>query len=193
MLVWGVGTLCAGSSYQAFGYMIKGMGRASMSWTSWWEVVYMLLTVASVSLMAMAINASSAGGVWRKALKAWAILSFVAYALFALIGASLPNRFMVSFEAMVLFIIPGMLAFFAVNISRYLKTRQRSELLLLGAWVGMAATMGAYYAYYLAGVGPALWERGIWFSENDILHVGLIGWMFYLGLAVAPAIGDRKA
>ena len=35
-------------------------------------------------------------------------------------------------------------------------------------------TLGAYFLYLLLDVTHDLWARGVWFSENDVLHIGLI-------------------
>lgn len=190
LLVWGIGTFLAGTSYQAFGYEIKAAGRDVVLWTSAWEVAYMILTVAAVSLMTAGVAASSARGLAARLMRAWAILSAVAYTVFAVAGAVMPDRFMVSFEAMVLFAMPGMILCFVVNVVHWVRARKRHDLLLALAWLGMAVVMAAYFAAYLAGLGPALWRRGIWFSENDVLHVGLVAWMLYLALVVAPAMED---
>ena len=44
MILWGISALVAGTSYQAFGYMLKCAGKTYTLFTSKWELVYMLLT-----------------------------------------------------------------------------------------------------------------------------------------------------
>jgi hypothetical protein len=64
------------------------------------------------------------------------------------------------------------------------------DLALLGAWAWLALTLGAYFIYLMLGFAQTLWARGIWFSENDVLHIGLIIWMIYLARVVAPQVKD---
>jgi len=191
-IAWGIGALLAGTSYQAFAYEIKSAGRSVSSWTSWWEIFYMLFTVASIGAMTMGVAYASASGRIRKALTVYAVVDVALYFVVCLTGALLPDKFMVSFELMVLFTWPGYVAFFVINVRRFLKSRLALDRSLMVTWVALFIVMGGYYAYLLSGASEALWARGLWFNANDFLHVGLIGWMVYIRLRVSKELRDTK-
>jgi len=50
--------------------------------------------------------------------------------------------------------------------------------------------MIAYYVAAMLGLTEAMWSQGIWFSDNDVLHIGLIFWMFYVGFTVKKYVVD---
>ena len=37
-----------------------------------------------------------------------------------------------------------------------------------------------------------LWARGLWFSDNDVLHIGLIMWVVYVDRAVGYQVTDLQ-
>jgi hypothetical protein len=190
LVLWGVGALLAGTSYEAFSYAIKCAGRPACVWTSWWEVLYLILSVASVDAMLVAEAYACATGKLRRVLILYAAANLAAYGVIALTGALVPVKFLISFELLILFAAPTILLFFILNGWRYARFRDRMDLALLGAWAWLALTLAAYFGYLMLGITQALWVRGVWFSENDVLHIGLIVWMIYLARVVAPRMVD---
>jgi hypothetical protein len=190
LVLWGLGALLAGTSYEAFSYAIKCAGRSACIWTSWWEIVYLLFSVASLNAMLVAQAYTCASGKLRRGLIGVAILSMVIYTLVVLIGSLIPVKFLISFELLILVCVPNLVIFLVLNGVRYFRHRQRMDLALLGIWAWLILTIGAYFLYYLAGFSQMLWAQGIWFTENDVLHIGLIIWMLYIVGMVSGKVVD---
>lgn len=190
LVLWGAGALLAGTSYEGFSYAIKCAGRPACVWTSWWEVLYLVLSVASVDAMLIAEAYACTTGRWRRVLSVYAVANLALYILVVLVGALVPVKFLISFELLILFAAPAVLIFFILNGRRYARLKDGMNLALLGAWAWLVLTLGAYFLYLMSGITQTLWARGIWFSENDVLHIGLIVWMVYLARVVAPRVVD---
>ena len=190
LLLWGVGALLAGTSYEALSYQLKCAGRAVCIWTTWWEVAYLVLSVASIDAMLVAGAYCCTLGVWRRRMVGYAAAHIALYTLVVVLGALLPVRFLISFELLILVSAPAIVIFLVLNGRRYARFKQPQDAALLVAWGWLILTIGAYFVYYLSGLTPWLWERGLWFSENDVLHIGLILWMLYLALGVAGRVQD---
>ena len=140
--------------------------------------------------MALAEAHSSTLGKFRRLLSIYAIVNLSAYFFVILIGSLIPIKFLISFELLIIFTAPSILMFFVLNGWRYLKFKENLDLALLGTWFGLGLIIGVYFLYYTLGITQDLWSQGIWFSENDVLHIGLILWMLYIGLVVAPKMED---
>ena len=190
LILWGLGALFAGTSYQVFSYEIKCSGREFCLWTSWWEIVYLILSVGSVVAMIMAQSYSCVTEKWRTPISIYAFVIIVLYVIIVLIGSSIPVKFMISFELMILFLAPNILVFFFLNSWRYYKNRNRLDLVLLVIWISLGIIVGIYYLYLVSGITERLWENGIWFSENDVLHIGLIIWMIYIRISLNKHLKD---
>ncbi len=63
-----------------------------------------------------------------------------------------------------------------------------SDLLFIGVWCWLAVTMIAYYGDLLASTTAKLWRQGIWFSQKDVLPIGLIIWMIYLPVIISRSV-----
>lgn len=193
LLLWGLGALFAGTSYQAFSYEIKCAGREVCAWTSWWEVIYLMLSAASVDAMVVAEAYSCARGKWRNVMGFYALVNAALYMVVVLIGVLVPIKFLISFELLLFVAAPNILILFVLNGWRYYKLKDPMDLALLGTWLWLGITLGAYFLYLVLDITHDLWALGVWFSENDLLHIGLILWMVYIARVVARRVVDAPA
>lgn len=192
LLLWGLGALLAGTSYEAFSYAIKCAGRDLCVWTSWWEIVYLVVTIWSLDAILLAVAYSSTTGKLRKVLSAYAIVNAIFYFTVVIVGVVVPVKFLISFEFLLVVGFPGILVFFIINGRRYLQFKQPLDRALLVTWIWLGITIITYFIYFLAGTTALLWGMGIWFTENDVLHIGLILWMVYIAFSVAPKTRDLE-
>ena len=192
LLLWGTGALLAGTSYQAFGYEIKCAGRQSCAWTSWWEVVYLMFQQVSMDAMLVAVAYSCTEGSLQMILSVYALVNAVLYVIFTLVGGIVPVKSLITFNLMVRVSTPILLIFFILNGWRYYVLRNPMDLALLGTWLLLLLTMAAYCLYDALDITQKLWDRGkgIWFSQNDVLHICLILWVIYIATVVANRVKD---
>jgi len=190
LLLWGIGALLGGTDYQALSYELKCAGKDVCSHISWVEIYYSMVSIASINAMVMAVACSSAKGATKKLLAAYALVNTAVYFVLCLAGAFIPNKFLVSFELIVLFTTPNYIILFIINAIKYYKLREKMDLYLMVTWLLLGVVMAAYYLYLWLGYSEKLWEMGIWFNENDVLHIGLILWMLYIAFGVAKKVHD---
>ncbi|MBP6473621.1 MAG: hypothetical protein KA773_24485 [Chloroflexi bacterium] len=190
LVLWGVGALLAGTSYEGLSYHLKCAGWAVCRWTNGWEVAYLLLSAASINAMMLAQAYACTNGRIRRGMLAYGGVNMGLYATAVLLGAFVPVKFLVSFEFLILTAAPSIVGFILLNGWRYRQLRLRLDAVLLGTWLSLGMVIGLYFLYYLLGITSRLWAQGIWFSENDVLHLGLIAWMVYIGRVVLPQVQD---
>ena len=192
LVLWGIGALLAGTSYQGFAYEIKCAGRQSCTWTSWWEVIFLMFQQVSMATMLVAVSYSCTEGLLLKMLLIYALVSGVLYVIATLFGAFVPVKSMITFNFMVRVSSPILLIFLILNSWRYFMFREPMDLALLVTWILLLLTSAAYCLYDNLDITEKLWAKGkgFWFSQNDVLHVCLIFWMFYIGTVVANRVKD---
>jgi hypothetical protein len=193
LILWGVGALLAGTSYQAFGYHIKCKGREVCVWTSWWEVIYLIFQQISIDALLVATALSCTQGKLQIVLISFALFCAVGYSIMTFIGGLIPVKPLITFEWMVWISSPAFLINCILNGWRYYKFSSSMDLALLGAWAGLFFTMLAYWLYNKLGITQKLWAKRIWFSQNDVLHIGLILWVVYLAAVVSNRVLDYPA
>jgi hypothetical protein len=191
LVLWGVGALLAGTSYEAFSYHLKCAGRTVCAWTSWWEIWYLIAAAASVDAILVAHAYSSAAGRSRRLLIRYAVIHVAVYGIAVLVGAFVPIRGLISFETLLLACAPNVALAVIHTGWRYRAYRRPMDRVLLRAWSWLGLTVGAYYLYLASGFTGWLWLRGVWWSENDVLHAGSLVWVGYIVFFVAAQLEDE--
>ena len=193
LVLGGVGAGLAGTSYQFLGYELKCADRELCRWTNWFEVAYMMFQAASASAMLIAVAYACTTGALRLWLVIYALASTVAYIVLATYGALTGTRALISFELLMVFAAPGLLCILVIATVRWLRDRGSMDLAMIGAGVWLIVTIAAYSAYLAAGVTASLWDRGdgFYFSENDVLHIGMILFIAYLVGVLANRLRDN--
>jgi hypothetical protein len=190
----GIGAALAGVSYQAFSYELKCAGVELCRLTNGWEVGYSVTQACSVSAMLIAVAHACATDRLRRGLVIFAVLNAVAYVIVTVIGVLAPSAMLLSFGVLMLFAVPGILIVIVVAGRRYRSTRDPMDRSLVIAAVFLVLVQIAYFGYYAAGITAVLWDDGdgFYFSENDVLHVGMILWLWYVVTIVGRHLRDAS-
>jgi hypothetical protein len=122
----------------------------------------------------------------------YALMMGAVYTVILGVGIWIPNQFLISFELMVLFLVPSYLLMFVLNLGNYRKTHRLIDIRLIRSWIGMLLITIAYFVFYLSGVSSLLWQKGIWFNANDVLHLLLIAWALYIRFKVEHLVADSE-
>jgi hypothetical protein len=177
LILWGAGAIMAGTSYQAFGYKLKCRGQLYCLFTSNFELVYLLLTAYSINFLVAAAGYTSTGQRGRKRLVQFAIIDSAAYSIYLLIGAIVPVKFLISYEGFMAFIGLNFVLIFILNVRHYMRYKDILNRNLILIWIAFLLVNIGYFVFLFAGFGAKLYQDlGIWFNENDVLHVLLILW-----------------
>lgn len=194
MVLWGIGTLLAGASYQGLGYELKCEGQPYCLFTSWFELSYLYVTALSICSLAIGVAKSVLPKDKQRTLVYYGFMSSIMYTGVLITGTILEIRFLISYELFTLFFMPLFLIMFIYNIIYFKKHRDALNKSLIVAWVLFLFVNVSYYVYYFLGLTQMLYQsHNIWFSANDVLHVALIFWMAYIWLKVKPLVHDVKS
>ena len=123
-------------------------------------------------VVAVAFALSSARA--QRGIALYAILNLVVYVVVTIVGIALPSALLLSFEVLLLFAVPALVIVAVLAIRRWRESLARRILWVL---VLLVLVQVAYLAYFAAGLTQTLWASGIYFSANDVLHVGMLIWL----------------
>lgn len=195
LVLGGIGAVLAGISYQAFSYALKCADRELCVLTNGFEVGYSITQAASVSAMVAAVAFAAATGAVRRWVLAYSVVNVVGYLVISIVGVLLVSAVLLSFEVLMLFAVPGLIAAITLATRGYRATGSPMlRQLLTAAWL-LVAVQVAYFSYSAAGITQALWDggNGFYFSENDVLHVGMILWLIYVWRTLYRTLRDYES
>jgi len=191
LVLGGVGAAQAGISYQAFSYALKCAGREHCLLTNGFEVGYSLTQALSVSAMLVAVAYACTSGRLRRGVVVYAGLNVAVYLVVTALGVLVPSSLLLSFEVLMLFAVPGIVLVLVLAARHARHAEDPLGRRLVVAAVLLVVVQVAYFGYYAAGIGTSLWDsRGVSFTANDVLHVGMLIWLGYVVRAVGPVLRD---
>lgn len=192
LILWGISAIVAGTSYQAFGYELKCRGLEHCVFTSNFELAYMLLTAYCINFLVVATGYTSTGNVGRQRLLKFAIIDSAAYSVYMFVGAVIPVKFLISYEGFMAFIGVNFLVMFILNIRYYKKHQDKLNRNLISIWIGFLIVNIGYFVFLFGDIGGILYQNyGIWFNENDALHVLLILWACIILMLLRKDLSDK--
>jgi hypothetical protein len=194
LILGGIGAALAGVSYQAFSYELKCAGLDLCRLTNGWEVGYSLIQACSASALLIAVAHACTTDRLRRGLIIVATADVAVYLVITIVGVLMPSATLLSFAVLMLFALPVIVITIVVAGLRYRATRDPMDRSLVTAALLLVLVQVAYFAYYAAGITAVLWDdgAGFYFSENDVLHVGIILWLGYLVAVVGPLLRDAS-
>lgn len=192
LILGGIGALSAGTSFQAFGYEIKCAGKALCDLTSSFEIVNNVLMVWSAAFMMFAVSASFLNAAKLKPIGFSLLIYGTLYTVVCLWGFYDNIYVLVSFEFLLIYTGPTYLAIFILSILQGKHKIDLGRSKYITAWIILTITPIAYYIFLLFGFTEMLWSKGIWFSANDVLHLGMLGWLYYLSNYLLEAVVDKS-
>ncbi len=192
LLLGGLSAGLAGVSYQAFSYVLKCEGLQYCRLTNGFEVGYSLTQAFSVSAMLVAVAYACTKGGTRRGFVIYAWANAAVYVALTVIAVMLPSAVLLSFPVLMLFAVPGLVMVIVIAARR---RTDRMARVILNVALLQILVQAAYFAYYAAGITQTLWDdgNGFYFSENDVLHVGMILWLVYVWRALGPLLRDMDS
>jgi hypothetical protein len=194
LILGGLGAAQAGVSYQLFSYVLKCEGLQYCRLTNGFEVGYSVTQAFSVSAMLIAVAIACTTGGVRRGFIIYAAVNAAVYVVVTIMGVLQPSAFLLSFEMLMLFAVPGLIMVAYISGRRFRADHDRMSRSILIAIGLFVLVQVAYFAYYAAGITGTLWNDGdgFYFSQNDVLHVGMILWLIYVWRTLGPTLRDAE-
>lgn len=185
LIFWGVGTILAGTSYQGFGYELKCNGQDFCLFTSWFELAYLYMTAFSITVMGYAVSLKGLDSYKRDIYLRVISIGFIVYTITLVAGVLFNLKLLITYEWFLIFFLPYFISFFIMNIRSNSQNPSILNRRLINIWLIMLLVNIIYFGYLFSGIPELIYDRyNIWFSANDVLHVGLVPWMYYIYITI---------
>lgn len=180
----------AGIYYQLLGFHLRCEGLHQCYATSSWEIAYYLFSCFASLCFFLAVVRVSASEKFRRPLWLWGWGATLAYVGGLTAGIVWDVSFFLSFQFSVLMTLPIVTPIAVLNLWRFSIKPRVVDKVLIQSSLMLVFSSAAYFAYSNFGITEFLWRHSIWFSENDVLHVGLIFWVWYLNSRLLKLLRD---
>jgi hypothetical protein len=181
LILWGIGTLLAGTSYQGLGYELKCSRQTFCLFTSWFELSYLYITALSITFMAYAVSIKSLSKKYIDTYLVIISIGFIVYTLTLVLGTIFELKLWITYEWFLMFFLLFFISFFVINLKNNKVNPNILDKKLIYVWIIMLIVNIIYFIYFYSGIPEILYDQyNLWFSANDVLHVGLIFWMYYI-------------
>lgn len=195
LLIAGVGSISAGISFQAFSYELKCAGLEYCRLTNGFEVGFSVAQALSVSSMLIVVAFACTRSGLRRGLIIYSVLNAVVYCIVTIAAVMIPSALLLSFSVLMFFSVPGLIAVVIVAGSRYRRSRAAVDRRLMITGIFILTVQTVFFIYGMLGITAKLWDggQGIFFSDNDVLHTGMIAWTCYVFFALRHTLRDRSS
>ncbi len=192
LILWGLGAIVAGVSYQAFGYELKANGYEYVLFTSNWDLCYMVLTAFATHYMVVGTAYAALGDKWIVPVKLFAFCHCIAYGLYMLFGSIFAIEDIISYFGFTQFVAIDFMLMFAMNIWHYVKHKDKLNIHMVLTWATFAVVNIAYFVCYGLGMADIYINTGIWFNENDVLHLLLMVWAVHILIVMLKFVPKQQ-
>jgi hypothetical protein len=182
---WGLGAIVAGISYQAFGANLKCALYETCRFTHLVELFYMSLTVLSINALLIAYSGFHSFKIAYR-LQVLALLSVGIYSLVQGLGMFIPIKFLLTYEFMLVFLSLNIIILMWTDYK--LRKKLVHQRLFIWWCVFLLVNLAYFVALFTGYAVPLYQQTGIWFNENDVLHLLLLLWMLGWLSWIKPAM-----
>ena len=124
--------------------------------------------MVSVSFMLSAVAIACLLGGICKSMISYLVANSIAYVIITIIGVSKPSKFLLLFEMLMLFALPGILIILIITGISYVISKNALDGSLIVAAVFLILVNVAYFSYFATGITAQFYQggKGFYFSEN---------------------------